>query len=131
MRKITKKFIFSLCFYLPSVFAGPAEIAREALNIQAVQFDESTATLTIVATRSEEVSNNQFVTSILLGYCDSILSGDSDMKRVRTVNVVNRARSHGFSFSGSSQACEEIDYDDIDDDELLEIIMSHATPYNS
>lgn len=123
--------MFSLCFYLPSVFAGPAEIAREALNIQAVQFDSSTATLTIVATNGEKVRNNQFVTSILLGYCDSVLSGDSDMKRVRTVNVVNRARSHGFSFSGGSQACEEIDYDDIDDDEASEIIMSHATPYNS
>ena len=131
MRKITKKFIFSLCFYLPSVVAGPAEIAREALNIQAVQFDESTATLTIVATRSEKVSNNQFVTSILLGYCDAVLSGDGDMNRVKTVNVVNGNRSHGFSLSSNSQACEEVDYEDIDDDEILKIITSHAMPYNA
>lgn len=131
MREITKNFIFSLCFYLPSVFAGPAEIAREALNTQAVQFDESTATLTIVATRSDKVSNNQFVTSILLGYCDAVLSGDDDMNRVKTVNVVNDNRSHGFSLSSNSQVCEEVDYEDIDDDEILKIITSHAMPYNA
>lgn len=131
MINIIKPLIFSLFFYLPSVFAGPAEIAREALNTQSVQFDASTATLTIVATNGEKVRNNQFVTSIVLGYCDAVLSGDSDMKRVKSVNVVNRERSHGFSFFGSSQACEEIDYDDIDDDEVSEIIMSYAKPYNS
>ncbi|WP_182787870.1 hypothetical protein [Aeromonas media] len=130
MNNIIKPVAFSLCFYLPSVFAGPAEIAREALNIQAVQFDSSTSTLTIVATHGDKVNNNQLVTSILLGYCDAVLSGDGDMQRVRTVNVINGNRSHGFSLSSSSQACEEIDYDDIGDDEISKIIMSHARPYN-
>lgn len=129
MSNIIKHIIFSLCVYLPSVFAGPAETAREALNLQAIQFDISTSTLTIVATHGEKVSNNQFVTSILLGYCDAVLSGDSDMNRVRTVNVVNGKRSHGLSLSSSSRACEEIDYDDIDDDEISKIIMSYARPY--
>lgn len=111
-------------------FAGPAEIAREALGLQSIWFDSASGALTILATSRDTVSKGQLSTSIQIGYCDPVLGGDHAMDKVKTVNVINRSRTHGFVFFGGKNTCDEIfDEDFLDDNEIVDIILSHTVAW--
>lgn len=117
-------------FQLPMAFAGPAEVAREALGHQSIWFDSTSGALTVLATSRDTVSKGQLATSILLGYCDSVLGDSHAMDKVKTVNVINSSRTHGFIFFGGIDACHEIsDEDYLDDNEIVEDILSHSVAW--
>ncbi|UGC97310.1 hypothetical protein [Aeromonas phage vB_AsaM_LPM4] len=114
-------------FQFPMAFAGPAEVAREALDHQAIWFDSASGALTILATSRDTVSKGQLATSILLGYCDSVIGDSHVMDRVKKVNVINSSRTHGFVFFGGIDTCDEISGEEyLDDKEIAEIILSHS-----
>ncbi len=109
-------------------FAGPAEIAREALSMQSVWFDRTSGALTIIASDGGSVSKNQLAFAIVLGYCDSILGDYPEMNAVKTVKVVNRAETHGYVFFGGAKACEDMD-PELDDEALGDAILAHTSSY--
>lgn len=117
--------LFTLQF--PMAFAGPAEVAKDALDHQAIWFNSASGALTIVATSRDAVSKGQLSLVVELGYCDGLLGGYKEMEKVKIVNVINSARTHGFVFFGGPSACEEISDDEyLDSSEITDIIFSHS-----
>jgi hypothetical protein len=125
-----KSLVLFFTFQFPMAFAGPAEVAREALNHQAIWFDSASGALTVLATNRDTVSKGQLRNVVELGYCDSVLSGRDTMDKVKIVNVINSARTHGFVFIGGQSACEEISDDEyLDSSEITDIIVSHSVAW--